>query len=208
MSHPGQGQANELLKVDALGRLLFQTIPVPVTVASGSSLNPDYNTVGEAVDAGATRINVIGNTFEVSGVFSPDTLIIELQNSATWDLADNAMGSANKVDVRGNGTIRYAQTIADSPAFSSTVNIQGVDITNASTANCPLVAASDYDVASCSFTGDCVIAGSGGLLSSLKISGDLIVTTSASGCNVQHANLTGLVVDSGVGTVLSNVRFG
>jgi len=208
MSHPGQGQTNELLKVDASGRLLFQTIAAPVTVASGTSLNPDYNTVGEAVDAGATRMNVIGDTFEVSGVFSPDTLIIELQNSATWDLGAHTMGSANKIDVRGNGAIRYTQTVADTPAFSSSVNLDGIDIVNASTAICPLVAAVGYDVASCDFTGDCVIAGSGGLMNSFSITGDLIVTTLASGCNVQHVNMTGTPVDSGVNTVLSNIRFG
>jgi hypothetical protein len=208
MSHPGQGQTNELLKVDAQGRLLYQEIASPVTVASGTSLSPDYNTVGEAVDAGATRVNVIGDAFEVSGVFSPDTLIIELQNSAIWDLADNTIGSANKIDVRGNGSIRYAQTVTDAPAFSSSVNLDGIDIINASTATCPLVAAVGYDVASCDFTGDCVIAGSGGLMNSFCITGDLIVTASASGCNVQHVNMTGTPVDSGVNTVLSNVRFG
>jgi len=208
MSHPGKGQTNELLKVDAQGRLLYQTIAVPVTVASGSLLNPDYNTVGQAVDAGATRMNIIGDVFEASGVFSAGTLIIELQNSATWDLGDNTFSSANKIDVRGNGAVRYAQSVFHSPAFSSSINIEGVDIINDSTSESPLVSAAGYDVANCAFIGDCVIAGSGGLMSSFSVSGDLIITTLASGCNLQHSNVVGIVVDSGVGTVMSNVRFG
>lgn len=207
MSYTGTGSQDDVLKVGAGGGIVFGPISTTTTVASGTAFNADYTTVKDALDAGATAISIVGYTVESSGLTAPEPCIIKLEDGANWNIGPNTLSSSYSVDINGNGVISYTSSDGSAP-MSCPVTINGLSIENLSTIYAPISDGSSYKVTNCSIIGDCVIDGSRGMLSTIDVTGSLLVLSSATGCNIQHANITSLVVDSGVNTVMSNIRFG
>lgn len=204
MSYTGRGNANEAFKATADG---FEFGTVSSTATVGSGVGATYETVALAIAGGATRMNIIGETFEVGNLYTDNKLIIELQDGAVWDLGPYTLTSSSVVDVRGNGGIRYSQTAQFRPAFQAAVNIDGLAITNNSVDNCPLTAGTSYSVAACDFTGDLVVAGTGGLVTSCIVSNNIIVIPEAVNCSVANIIALGATIaESGTSTALTNIK--
>jgi hypothetical protein len=205
MAYTGRGTANEVLKATG-PETAFGPISTGVTVASGSALSPNYNTVKAAIDAGETAMSVIGYTVETADISAAVASIVQIEDGAQWNL-DSFTYSGTILDVRGNGSINYVQPTFDKAAFEATVNIDGLQISNLSSQFAPLTDGNNSRISNCAVIGDCVLSGSGVLLNSSSSTGSLIVMDGASGVNIQHMNVGGLAIDSGTATVMSNIRF-
>jgi hypothetical protein len=206
MTYPGKGTTNDVLKADAQSLLRYQTLSTPVTVASGVSA--DYTSVSAALVGGAKVMSIIGDTFETATLAASDAVIISLEDNVLWDLGEEDFTGTNTIDINGNGRVRYSRTVFGEFPFALPVNIDGLEIINASTVFAAMIdGAANSKVSNCNFVGDAVVSGSGTQLTATQISGDLIILTTASGCNIQQVNMGGVVIDSGNNTVLSNVKF-
>ena len=207
MSYPGKGNISDVLKVNAQNNLSYQQIPTQVTVASGSSLSPTYQSAAAALNAGEKNFSIIGDTFETSQLAASGATIT-LTNNALWDLQDNSLTGVGQIDILGNGRLRYNKTIFDDAVSLTRTSINDIDIINDSSDFSPIVAGVNSRISDCIVTGDLVLSGSGTIVNGCSIRGSLIIMTSASGCNIQQSHIiSGLVVDSGNNTVLSNVKF-
>ena len=197
MSYSGRGSSGDVLKVNAQEQSVFGPIATPVTVASGTVLSPDYNTVAAALAAGAKDIRIIGDTFETTDLNVTDAASIVLESNSLWDLQDNTFYGAEQADIAGNGTLRYRKGVFEQPAFISRVSILDIDVINDSVNFSPLVSASRSRVTNCIFRGDCVLGGSGVLVNGCEIQGNLVVMPDSSGVNVQQSHvINGLTIDS------------
>ena len=208
MSYSGRGNSGDVLKVNVQQQSIFGPISVPVTVASGTVLSPDYNTVAAALSAGAKDIRIIGDTFETTDLNITDAANILIESDSLWDLQDNTFYGSEQADIAGNGRLRYRKAVFEQPTFISRVIILDFDIINDSVNFSPLISSNRSRVTNCLFEGDCVLRGSGVLVNGCEVRGNLVVMAGASGVNVQQSHIiNGLTIDSGNNTVLSNIKF-
>lgn len=208
MSYSGKGNSGDVLKVNAQNKTTYQQITLPVTVASGSALTPDYNTISAALNAGAENILVIGDTFETQSIFASGAISLTLEANSLLDLGIHTFGGVGPVDIKGNGRLRWAKDSLLQPVFTVKTSIADIELINNSTELAPIMGSADCRILNCSITGDTIVGGSGLLITGCAIRGGVTVIPSASGMNMQQCHIiNGLVVDSGNNTVLSNIKF-
>ena len=118
MTYSGKGNSGDVLKVTAQNKLRYQQLVAPITVASGSVLSPDYNTISAALNAGAENIAVIGDTFETQSIFASGAASITLEANSLLDLGNHTFGGVGPVDIKGNGRLRWAKDSLLQPVFT------------------------------------------------------------------------------------------
>ena len=182
-----------------------------VTVAG--AITADYATIVAAIAAGETIFNVIGDTTEPSNILVGSSgLNITLANSSTIDMGSNSVvwGSDSSVDMRGNGGISFNYSTSDvlfnvSSNLDAKLTVDGLLVTNSSTATAGLCNGKDMTFQACIFVGDAILDGVRNTIVVSDFRSNLLLLSNASGCQVSSCQIDGIIVDSGVATLLSDI---
>lgn len=209
MSFIGRGIITQVLTQTNVGARWLNSAAGIIGALVGSGVaNTNYLSMGSAILAGETILNVIGPTLETSDISIPQSgLSVVLFNGARVDLNDSRLtGTDRPVSIIGNGTIRYRR-VDQQALCESRLILQGIGIENDSAVFPPLSSADKSKITHCNFTGDCVVSASGTQVHGCNIAGLMVVDESANGVDLSDLQVNGLPIDSGVATTMSNVSF-
>lgn len=215
MAYIGKGSQSQVLTVNAgLAEWQDSTGGIGVTVAQDGSIGADFSSLVAAVAAGNRIITVIGDVVESADVgVLASGLNIRVTRGSDINMAANSFvfSDDSNLEVFGNGAIIFTagatHVLFESAGNIGRTTVDGMTFNNGNT-NTTLADGSGCVFSNCKFTGETKMDGEGNKIAASTLHNDLIVSTGSINFSIDGSTVYGSVVDSGVGTVMSNIITG
>ena len=184
-----------------------------VTVASGVALDADYTSIGSAIAAYETIINIIGDTDETADVsVGSSGLYIRIVNSATLNMMDNTFlwSEAGNLNMNGTGRVVFEygsdDTLFDVNSTAGKPKISNINFVNNSSASGYITNATGGRISNATIAGDLFVDGTRNIISSCDIEGNLALASTSDNNIVSMCQLDGVYWDLGSGNSLATIN--